>query len=309
MPDRDPDEVFRGRFVEPPYFEDLTERSALKLTSLLRVTGRPHFGLWNERIGREGFLERSGQYIPIFLLDFEVLDVPIGLGETLTVDVEIRLAREDATEGRPRRLASEGRTRVLAGDPARGREVGRSRKLAIFAHLDSARGRVTRLHETLDMGEVPERTLRLPRLTDLLAPPAGWTGDSGWRQSDSSALVWSYQQTDPNRHVHAMEYPRVLDLFATQMLVREGRPASEWVISRAITFFARPCHSGEPYLRRAKLWRCEGKGADIVCAAVFKADERGQVTDEDRPAAVAWLFLRSPADAANGFLSGPALPW
>jgi len=65
MADRTADTEFRGTFQEPPYFEDLRERAAVKLTSMLRLTGRPHYTLWAREIGGAHFKERTGQFFPI----------------------------------------------------------------------------------------------------------------------------------------------------------------------------------------------------------------------------------------------------
>ncbi|MGH7803217.1 MAG: hypothetical protein ACREQJ_02640 [Candidatus Binatia bacterium] len=307
MPKRDPDQVFRGSFQEPPYFEDLTERCALKLTSLMRFTGRPHFTLWMDQIGGPRFREETGQYIPIFYLELEVLDVPVETRAPATVEVEVRLGRERVEEGAVPRLVSEGRTRVVVPTADGPRHVGSTRKLTIFAHLDPSRGRVTELHPFMEMGSHPRRVIEIPRLIDMLRPPSGFDGD-GWTFEDSEPQVWSYQQTDPNRHIHAMEYPRMLDLFVTRERAKRGVEAGDAVLSRARIFFARPCYTGEHYVRRAKVWTPAADGGQIVCAALFKCDADGRVADEDRPANVCWFEPRS-REAARAELAGFRESW
>jgi hypothetical protein len=294
MTARDPDEVLTGSSSEPPYFEDLTERCALKLTSLLRLTGRPHFSVWHERIGGLRFREETGQYIPIFFMELAVDDVPIETRANLTVEVEIRLAREAAPDGSIRRLLSEGRTRILAPAASGVRAVGRTRKLAVFAHLDPKRGRVTRLHPILERGDAPERRMTAPRAADLLHPPVGYAAAAaGWTFAEREARVWSYQQTDPNGHIHAMEYLRMLDLFAVEALARQGRPPQSYVFHAANICFARPCHTGDRYVRRGTVWKSlDGSGDDVFAGAVYKCGPDGVVGADDRPATVAWLFAR-----------------
>ena len=308
MAKRDPDQIFRGSFQEPPYFEDLTERCALKLTSLMRFTGRPHFTLWQDAIGGPRFREETGQYIPIFHLELEVLDVPVETRASATVEVEVRLGRERVEDGKVPRLVSEGRTRVFVPTIDGLRHVGSTRKLTIFAHLDPSRGRVTELHPSLEMGEHPLRWIDVPRASDLLRPPSGFDGAAeGWTFSDREPQVWSYQQTDPNRHIHAMEYPRMLDLFVTRELARSGVRAPDYVFTRARIFFARPCYTGESYVRRAKVWKSAG-GTEIVCAALFKADAEGRIDDENRPATICWLMPRSQESARETLLGIEVVP-
>lgn len=302
MSKRDPDQVFRGSFQEPPYFEDLTERCALKLTSLMRFTGRPHFTLWMDQIGGPRFREETGQYIPIFYLELAVLDVPVETRAPATVEVEVRLGRERVEEGKVPRLVSEGRTRVVVPTADGPRHVGSTRKLTIFAHLDPRRGRVTELHPHLDMGSHPRRVIEIPRLADMLRPPNGLQAEGeGWEYEDREPQVWSYQQTDPNRHIHAMEYPRMLDLFVTRERAKRGVAPGDAVLSRAQIFFARPCYTGEHYVRRAKRW-ISADGAEIICAALFKCDAEGRIEDESRPANLCWFHPRSKDDARNELL-------
>ena len=306
MAKRDPDQVFRGSFQEPPYFEDLTERCSLKLTSLMRFTGRPHFTLWQDQIGGARFREDAGQYIPIFYLELEVLDVPVETRANATVEVEVRLGRERVPEGQVPRLVSEGRTRVLVPTAEGPRHVGSTRKLTIFAHLDPSRGRVTELHPSLEMGKHPRRLIEVPRAAELLHPPAGYDGDGAeWTYIDREPQVWSYQQTDPNRHIHAMEYPRMLDLFVTRELAREGTTAENFVFTRARIFFARPCYTGEFYVRRAKRWRA-ADGRETICAAIFKADLDGRVADDNRPAMLCWFHPRTRESARSALLGAEA---
>ena len=44
----------------------MSERAAVKLASMLRLTGRPHCTLWAREIGGPHFKERTGQFFPIY---------------------------------------------------------------------------------------------------------------------------------------------------------------------------------------------------------------------------------------------------
>ena len=84
-----------------------------------------------------------------------------------------------------------------------------------------SRRRVTILHPSLGLGDLPRREIRPFEVADLLAPPTNSVPDG--ELADREAHVWSYQQTDPNQHVHAMEYVRVMEAFAADQLARRGR--------------------------------------------------------------------------------------
>src|SRR5581483_9719827 len=226
---RDPDAEFVGTFREPPAFEDLSERMAVKLTSMLRLTGPPHYELWQREIGGPHFKERTGQFLPIYHLDVEVTDAPIETRQMLDVAVRIRLGKEIGADGRVERLLSEADTELTAPTAAGGRvRLGRTRKQSIFtrADPDPARRRVTTLHPSFGLGELPRRELRAVKPDELLAPPADGRHLGALGPGPSHA--WSYQQTDPNRHVHAMEYLRVVEAFATTELARAGRLPADY---------------------------------------------------------------------------------
>lgn len=252
MSARTADTVFRDRFLEPPYFEDLSERAAVKLTSMLRLTGRPHYTLWAREIGGPHFKERTGQFFPIYYLDVSVTDVPIETREPVTVDVTIRLGKQLLPNGAVDRLVSEAWTEVnsVAAD-GRPVLVGRSHKQSVFTRPDPnpARRRVTELHPSLGLGRLPERDVRLFTVDDLRAAPA--SHGPGEPLEDAEPHVWSYQQSDPNQHVHAMEYVRVMETFAADALARRSRAATTYHFARARVLFRRPCFTGEWYRRTA----------------------------------------------------------
>jgi hypothetical protein len=71
----------------------------VKLTSLLRLTGRPHYTLWAREVGSPPFKERTGQFIPIYYLDLQVTDAPVETRAALRVDVRIRLGKHLGPDG------------------------------------------------------------------------------------------------------------------------------------------------------------------------------------------------------------------
>jgi hypothetical protein len=303
---RTADTVFTATFREPQYFEDLTERCALKLTSMLRATGRPHYTLWEQAVGGAHFKERTGQFAPIYYMDIEVTDAPIVTREPLAIDVEIRLGKHLRGGGEVELLLSEGRTRVSSpGTDGRPVAVGRTLKQSVFTHPDAdpARRRVTRLHPSLGLGEVPEREIRPVTEADLLGPPPGYRrrGDADPSFADADWHTWSYQQTDPNRHVHAMDYVRVLESFAGDHLARLGRSPREWVVHRVRILFRRPCFTGEGYRRTATLWQPAAGDEDLLIAAIHPTDLQGRPLRGGRPATIAQLvFGPSPARPGAG---------
>lgn len=268
MTERSADAEFRGRFLEPPYFEDLSERGAVKLTSLLRLTGRPHYTLWAQEIGSPHFKERTGQFIPIYYLDLEVTDVPIETRDAVEIEVRIRLGKHRRSDGSVERLISEAWCEVFA-PRAGGRRVrlGGTHKQAVFTRPDPdpARRRVIVLHPSLGLGELPNRDIRPYGPDDLKAPPDGFSLCG--QLADRDAHVWSYQQTDPNQHIHAMEYVRVMEAFAADELARGGRSARDYHFARGRVLFRRPCFTGEWYRRSAAHHRSP-EGEDLLIGAI-----------------------------------------
>jgi hypothetical protein len=265
---RTADTEFRGSFREPPYFEDLSERSAVKLTSMLRLTGRPHYTLWAQEIGGAHFKERTGQFFPIYYLDVEVTDTPIETREPVEVGVRIRLGKHLDADGRVERLISEAHTEAwCTGTDGRRLRIGGTHKQAVFTspHAPPGERRVRILHPSLGLGDLPERNIRPMTMEDLLALPAD--AGTGEPCADAEAHVWSYQQTDPNGHVHAMDYVRVLEVFGADQLARRGRAPRDYFFARAQVLFRRPCFTGEWYRRSALRYRTTD-GEDVLVGRI-----------------------------------------
>jgi hypothetical protein len=301
---RTADTEFRGAFHEPPYFEDLSERGAVKLISLLRLTGRPHYTLWAREVGSPHFKERTGQFIPIYYLDLQVSDVPVETREALQVDVRIRLGKHLGPDGGVDRLLSEAWTEVSA-PTADGRRLalGTTHKQAVFTHPhpDPAQRKVRVLHPSMGLGDLPSREIRPFDLDDLLAVPEGFTG--GESVADGEAHVWSYQQTDPNRHIHAMEYVRVMEAFAADQLARRGRSPEGYFFARARVLFRRPCFTGEWFRRTARRFT-RADGEELLIGAIHAARDP-DTPPAGRPAALVQLFTRKSLQSSRDRDKGP----
>jgi hypothetical protein len=297
---RNADTEFRGSFREPPYFEDLSERSAVKLTSMLRLTGRPHYTLWAQEIGGPHFKERTGQFFPIYYFDVEVTDAPIESREPVDVDVRIRLGKHLDGQGQVDRLISEAWTDVwsVAADGRRVR-IGGSHKQAVFTspHAPPGERRVRVLHPSLGLGDVPARTIRPMTMEELLAAPEGTT--TGAPCIDPEAHVWSYQQTDPNGHVHAMDYVRVVEMFAADQLARRGRSPGGYFFARAEVLFRRPCFTGEWYRRVATIYR-SAEGEDVVLGRIQPVVGPDTALEDGLPATVVRLYTKKSLPSSRG---------
>jgi hypothetical protein len=288
---RTADTEFRGTFHEPPYFEDLSERAAVKLTSMLRLTGRPHYTLWSREIGGPHFKERTGQFFPIYYLDVQVTDVPVETRDPVRIDVRIHLGKHLTAEGAVERIISEAWTELtsMAVDGRRLR-LGGTHKQAVFTRPDPdpEKRRVVVLHPSLGLGDLPTREIRPFGPEDILSPPEGYVG--GETFADTEPHAWSYQQTDPNGHVHAMEYVRVTEAFAADHLARQEVAPRAYFFARARIVFRRPCFTGEWYRRTARRFTRQGGDDLLICA--IHAGPSPDALPGRRPATVLQLVAK-----------------
>ena len=298
MTARTADSEFTGTFAQECAFEDLSERRAVKLASMLRLTGRAHHALWTTHVGGAHFKERTGQFLPIYYLDFAVTDAPVPSRDPVQVDVRIRLGRHVDADGVVQRLVSESFLALWARDASGARiDLGTGHKQSIFTrpHSDPTRRRVTELHPALGLGALPAREIRPTTVDELLAPspdqrPLGAPID------DDRAQAWAYAQSDPNQHVHAMEYLRVVETFAATELAHRGRDPGTYVVERARMLFRRPCFTGGWYRRRL-VRHGAPDGVETIVATVHPAPDAASAADPS-PATVLRLTLRpSPRDA------------
>ena len=133
----------------------------------------------------------------------------------------IRLGKEPASDGSVARLVSEGQTQVFAHRSGGGRVcIGGTTKHSVFTRPDAdpARRRVTELHPYMNLGKLPQREVRLLGVENVTAPPRDYRLAEEGRCEDREPHVWSYLHTDPNKHVHAMEYVRAFERFAADHL-------------------------------------------------------------------------------------------
>jgi hypothetical protein len=249
-------------------------------------------------VGTPHFKERTGQFIPIYYLDLEVTDTPVETREPLQVDVRIRLGKHLGPDGAVDRLLSEAWTEVSA--PAAGGarlRLGTTHKQAVFTRPDPdpSRRKVRVLHPSMGLGELPSRVIRPFEMDDLLAPPPGFAG--GESLADREPHVWSYQQTDPNRHVHAMEYVRVMEAFAADELARHGRSPRDYFFARARVIFRRPCFTGDWFRRTARRFT-GGDGEDLLIGTIHPGPEPDAAA-RNLPAAVVQLFTRKSLQSSG----------
>lgn len=291
---RSADTVFRRSFEAPYAFDDVSERGSLKLTSLLRVTAPRHFDLWRSEIGGPDFFETTGLFIPIVALDLFVADQPIRMGATFEVDITIRLGKQIDAEGNVRRLLSESSGEVHAPHAVTGERILVARNLKHNAlsrnDPDPMRRRVTELPASMSLGRVPERVVEFPTVADLLQAPPSSSQVASFE--DPQPHVWSYEQTDMNQHVHAMEYVRMMELFAVDQLALLNRSPRDYAIQKARVAFRKPCFTGEQYLRSGRHHSLEPNQPEVLCGALQKFEDGSLV---DTPAVATQFVIAARA--------------
>jgi hypothetical protein len=289
-------------------FEDLSERGALKLHSTLRYTGRFHYALWEREVTGEDFFERTDQFTPIYSMELEVTDAPLNLREPLIVETTIRLGRTVDASGETTRIVGRAQ-QTLRGTAAEGGavEVGTLRKHSVFTRPDGPREQrgVRELHESLGLGPRPPRTFRLLTTLDLSVPPADFDPDPVKKTlslADAGPHVWGYEQTDPNRHVHAMDYVKVMEGFGWDHLARGGIAAAGHFYDSCRILFRAPCFRGEGYLRTGRFEPRDERqgGGGLLIGEIHKVNEEGKPRDPSRPAVAIQLGVRPNAHPASG---------
>src|SRR5215475_10089320 len=278
MRQRNPaDIVLRARYRQTVLFPDLTERLALRLSSIVTYTARAHFALWHRKMGGPDFTNPTGVFTPLVVVELEAADVPVEPWQPFLVRGKTYLAKALDGNGEIRHLVREGRHTVL---DARGTVVARAKLVNAFTRYDPdpARRRVTELPAELGLGTAPSRVAELLDVGALV--PAGRRPDF----VESGDRVWHYGQTDANRHVNGMEYLRSMEIFVADALHAAGHDLRRFFFSRARIVYRKPCFRGEGY-RREAWFRGE---APLVIAGAFRkvGDPAG-----GRPAAAVELTL------------------
>jgi hypothetical protein len=278
MAPRNPaDLVLRARYRETVLFPDLTERLALRLSSILTYTARAHFGLWHKKMGGPDFTNPSGVFTPLVAVELETTDVPVQPWQPFRVHGETYLARTLDEQGAVRHLVREGRHTVY---DAAGTLVARAKLTNVFTRYDPdpARRRMTELPPELGLGPAPTRVTELLDVGALV--PAGRRPDF----VEQGERVWHYGQTDANRHVNSMEYLRSMELFVAAALNAAGHDLGRLFFSGARIVYRKPSFRGEGYRRLA--W-FRGEAPLVVAGAFHKSSD----PPEARPAVAVELTM------------------
>jgi hypothetical protein len=257
------DLVIRARLREPIHFPDLTERLALRLSSITSYTGRSHFAAWHKRLGTPDFRDPRGVFTPLVYVELEATDIPVDARVPFRVHGETYLGRTLDAAGATRHLVREGKHVVLTGG---GDVAGRARYANVFTRYDPdpARRRVVTLPPELGLGPAPSRVTELVQLKSLV--PLDRRPDF----SEERASVWHYGQTDANRHVNSMEYLRAMELFVADALHGAGHDLARLFFAGARIVYRKPCFRGEGY-RRVAWFR--GEAPLVIAGAFVKASD------------------------------------
>jgi acyl-CoA thioesterase FadM len=271
------DIVLRARLREIVHFPHLTERLALRLSSIGAYTAQAHFGIWHKKLGSPDFTRPDAVFTPLVHVELEATDVRVDPREPFHVHGETFLAKTLDDAGGVRHLVREGRHTVMRPD---GTIVARARLMNVFTRYDPdpAKRRVTALPPELNLGTAPSRVTTLPDL-DTLVP-----SDRRPDFVEEAPRVWHYGQTDANRHVNGMEYLRSMELYVADVLHAGGHDLKRLYFTHARIVYRKPCFRGEGY-RRLAWFRGE---APLTMVGTFVKHDDGA---DARPAAAVELTL------------------
>ena len=271
------DIVLRARLREVVHFPDLTERLALRLSSIAAYTAQAHFGIWHKKLGSPDFTKPDAVFTPLVHVELEATDVRVDPREPFHVHGETYLAKTLGPDGVVRHLVREGRHVIMRPDET---IVARARLMNVFTryHPDPARRRVTELPPEMGIGTVPSRAIELVDI-DTLVP-----GDRSPDFAEETSRVWHYGQTDANRHVNGMEYLRAMELYVADVLNAAGHDLRRLYFTRARIVYRKPCFRGETYRRLVWL---RGEAPLTLTGAFVKVDD----APDARPAAAVELTL------------------
>jgi hypothetical protein len=279
------DVVLRAKLRETVHFPDLTERLALRLSSIATYTAQAHFGIWHKKLGSPDFTKPDAVFTPLVHVELEATDVRVNPREPFHVHGETFLGKTLDATGAVRHLVREGRHTVLRPD---GTIVARARLLNVFTRYDPdpVRRRVTTLPPELGLGDVPSRVTTLPDIETLVPP------DRRPDFVEETPRVWHYGQTDANRHVNGMEYLRSMELYVADALHGSGHDLKRLYFARARIVYRKPCFRGEGYRRLA--W-FRGEAPLALAGAFVKTDDPADA----RPAVAVELTLGQHDDTAG----------
>jgi hypothetical protein len=271
------DVVLRAKLRETVHCPDLTERLALRLSSIATYTAQAHFGIWHKKLGSPDFTKPDAVFTPLVHVELEATDVRVNPREPFHVHGETFLGKTLDATGAVRHLVREGRHTVLRPD---GTIVARARLLNVFTRYDPdpVRRRVTTLPPELGLGDVPSRVTTLPDIETLVPP------DRRPDFVEETPRVWHYGQTDANRHVNGMEYLRSMELYVADALHGSGHDLKRLYFARARIVYRKPCFRGEGYRRLA--W-FRGEAPLALAGTYVKTDDPADA----RPAVAVELTL------------------
>ena len=253
------DRVVRTRMRESVVFASLTENRTIKLSSVSEYTGRSHFGPWQRILaGMHSFEEMSGIFTPLVYVELETADTVCDPMSKVTIVGESFLGKSLDATGAVRHLAREGRHTIL---DATGVKLASARMLNLFTRYDPdpAKRRVTELPAELGLGALPTRLIEVPGIDAIV--------DRARRPDfvETQNHVWTYDQTDPNRHVNGTSYLRAMEEHVADLLHASGHDLKRLYASRARIVYRKPSFRGDGY-RRAVWFRSE---APLALAGAF----------------------------------------
>ncbi len=286
---RDPDEIHTASADTSYTFEDLTETCSIKLDSLLRICAPVHWPVFQKSLFDAEYRVRTGMAGIIYHMDLAVTDAAVVMPRTLAARVDVRLELGRSPGDDPR-IISHGEMRVscVPSDGSFSRKPEpRDRIHAGTLQIDHVLTRISappdqrRVRELPDdLGfskKLPGRSIHFVQQEEILRPPEAFSQKvTDYR--DERAKYWSYNRTDPNQHVHAMDYIRAAEDIATDALAATGEHPARWYFDRASVLYKRPMFTGDPHVRALAVWRPPNgeTGRFAVTIGLYPLKDAGQ---------------------------------
>ncbi|MCB0218350.1 MAG: hypothetical protein KDH09_01530 [Chrysiogenetes bacterium] len=301
---RDPDTTFTTEGESRFGFDDITERYALKMTSLARMGAPVNWALFQKEVMPPHLRLKKGLAAIVYRQELEITDTPLQIQTPLKVLVKLQLGKNG--EGEDTRIIARSDVEVL-GTPMGGGELvsaGRMMIDHVFTRLTAPppERRVRAFDPEMDFSApTPAREFDYLAPQALLDPPAGYE-PLGEAVCDGEPHVWPYGNTDPNLHIHMMDYVGFGATFATDQFARLGKPATDYFFNRCSVVYRRPFFTGDPYHRRGRAFTLDGGApTDLaLCGAYYRTE--GAPPEGEKPA-VAFRFLTA-AKPHGGIIPG-----
>ncbi len=285
-PLKDPDQTVTGEGESSYSFADLTETCAIKINSLLRICSPVHWPVFQRAMFDAAYRGRTGLAGIISYTELEVTDIPVAMPREMTCDVKVKLDIGRSAGDDPR-IITRSTTDIFC-TPSTGRfdrldkEAQKVRSgTMIVDHIltrPSAPPEQRRVRELPpDLGftkTMPGKILPFVQSSDVLRPPEPYSSKAG-SYADNRARFWSYNRTDPNDHVHAMEYVRAAEDLATDALGSMGDNPANWYFQRIAILYKRPMFTGNAHVRVCDIWKAPGgePGRSAVTLQIFPLRE------------------------------------